>query len=222
MFNSLPIAKLQTLPLTLGGMPCHHNSRTLREQHLFKRKRVLLRNISSSDESSVCPPSMAEVIQTKMNISGPKSQTRSPILSDYFALNCKGKLHSFQVNDRSTTVTVTAICHQHDQARIGRDRNERKRDPHLCHCIPLSLERPKAPCKSKYRNKLQRSILSPHSSPPCANETCSFLSGCAALTHQQNITRCNSRREHERHFSRTQARADIFQSEKVKGGKGYH
>lgn len=41
MFNSFPIAKLQTLPLTLGGMPCHHSSRTLREQHLFKVKQII-------------------------------------------------------------------------------------------------------------------------------------------------------------------------------------
>ena len=34
MFNSLPMAKLQTLPLTLGGIPCHHRSRTFLEHHL--------------------------------------------------------------------------------------------------------------------------------------------------------------------------------------------
>lgn len=28
------MAKLQTLPLTLGGIPCHHRSRTFREHHL--------------------------------------------------------------------------------------------------------------------------------------------------------------------------------------------
>lgn len=28
MFSSLPIARLQTLPLTLGGRPCHHSSLT--------------------------------------------------------------------------------------------------------------------------------------------------------------------------------------------------
>jgi len=49
MFNSLPIAKLQTLPLTLGGMPCHHNSRTLREQHLFETE-CILRKISLTAE----------------------------------------------------------------------------------------------------------------------------------------------------------------------------
>lgn len=37
MFNSLPIARLQTLPLTLGGIPCHHISRTFREEHLVKK-----------------------------------------------------------------------------------------------------------------------------------------------------------------------------------------
>ena len=63
MFNSLPIAKLQTLPLTLGGMPCHHNSRTLREQHivsqlgkisLFQVKTALPMLSSSLQRSSSC------------------------------------------------------------------------------------------------------------------------------------------------------------------------
>lgn len=76
MFNSLPIAKLQTLPLTLGGMPCHHSSRTLREQHLFKVKQIILRNISLPAELQMCPPTTAEGIQTKMNVNRPGSQTR--------------------------------------------------------------------------------------------------------------------------------------------------
>lgn len=74
MFNSLPIAKLQTLPLTLGGMPCHHSSRTLREQHLFKVKQIILRNISLPAELQMYPPTTADGIQTKMNINGPRSQ----------------------------------------------------------------------------------------------------------------------------------------------------
>lgn len=80
MFNSLPIAKLQTLPLTLGGMPCHHSSRTLREQHLFKVKQIILRNISLPAELQMCPPTTAEGIpegiQTKMNVNRPGSQTQ--------------------------------------------------------------------------------------------------------------------------------------------------
>lgn len=76
MFNSLPIAKLQTLPLTLGGMPCHHSSRTLREQHLFKVKQIILRNISLPAELQMCPPTTAKGIQTKMNTNRLESQTR--------------------------------------------------------------------------------------------------------------------------------------------------
>lgn len=34
MFSSLPIARLQTLPLTLGGRPCHHKSLTRFNEHL--------------------------------------------------------------------------------------------------------------------------------------------------------------------------------------------
>ena len=29
IFSSFPTARLQTFPRTLGGNPCHHNSRTL-------------------------------------------------------------------------------------------------------------------------------------------------------------------------------------------------
>lgn len=34
MFSSLPIARLQTRPRTLGGIPCHQSSRTFLELHL--------------------------------------------------------------------------------------------------------------------------------------------------------------------------------------------
>lgn len=34
MLRSLPTARLHTLPLTLGGMPCHQRSLTRRDVHL--------------------------------------------------------------------------------------------------------------------------------------------------------------------------------------------
>lgn len=37
MFSSLPIARLQTRPRTLGGIPCHQSSRTFLELHLGRK-----------------------------------------------------------------------------------------------------------------------------------------------------------------------------------------
>lgn len=46
MFNSLPMAKLQTLPLTLGGIPCHHRSRTFLEHHLDREENQFMQLFS--------------------------------------------------------------------------------------------------------------------------------------------------------------------------------
>lgn len=42
MVRSLPTARLHTFPLTLGGMPCHHKSLTLRDVHLHGQKRAVI------------------------------------------------------------------------------------------------------------------------------------------------------------------------------------
>ena len=42
MFRSLPIARLHTLPRTLGGKPAHHNSRTFRVFLLKIQEKVLI------------------------------------------------------------------------------------------------------------------------------------------------------------------------------------
>lgn len=141
MFNSFPIAKLQTLPLTLGGMPCHHSSRTLREQHLFKVKHFILRNISLPDELQIYPLTTADGIQTKMNTIGPRSQIQfaytHSLVQFCFELQRKSFFLPMQwlYIDRSTSTTIHIICSHTWLAKIKEKVNKWKGSSHLCHCL---------------------------------------------------------------------------------------
>lgn len=73
IFSSFPTARLQTFPRTLGGNPCHHNSRTLLVLRLeLKGKKkgesyFLKHSILKRDNSNLkVTPSIAAIYTDKM------------------------------------------------------------------------------------------------------------------------------------------------------------
>lgn len=62
MFSSLPMARLQTLPLTLGGIPCHHRSRTFLELHLDTKEARGCEPVVTEDASAVRPARTTEQV----------------------------------------------------------------------------------------------------------------------------------------------------------------